>query len=128
MIQHNSRTAIGMAALWLTFSIGQETAAQDKRRVLEEVIVTAQKQEQSLIDVPASVSVIDGKAMAENAALDAQDMVAYTPNVKYVTSNSVPTFTIRGFGTPSQGRHIEPSAELVDVRYSFGTEALALGL
>ncbi len=94
--------------------------AQEKRRVLEEVIVTAQKQEQSLIDVPASVSVIDGKAMAENAALDAQDMVAYTPNVKYVDSNSVPTFTIRGFGTPAQGRHIEPSAALVIDGVSYG--------
>lgn len=88
-------------------------------RVIEEVIVTAQKREQGLIDVPASVSVIGGELATEAALIDAQDMVQYTPNVKLNSNNSNPVLSIRGFGTPPLARNIEPSVGVVinDIYY-----------
>jgi iron complex outermembrane receptor protein len=93
--------------------------ANENSRVIEEVIVTAQKREQGLIDVPASVSVIGGDMASEAALIDAQDMVQYTPNVKFNSSNSNPVLSIRGFGTPPLARNIEPSVGVVinDVYY-----------
>lgn len=93
--------------------------ANENSRMIEEVIVTAQKREQGLIDVPASVSVIGGDMAKEAALVDAQDMVQYTPNVKFNSNNSNPVLSIRGFGTPPLARNIEPSVGVVinDVYY-----------
>lgn len=92
-------------------------------RMLEEVIVTAQKREQGLIDVPASVSVVGGEMASDAALVDAQDMVQYTPNVKFNSNNSNPVLSIRGFGTPPLARNIEPSVGVVinDVYYGRAT-------
>ena len=92
-------------------------------RMLEEVIVTAQKREQGLIDVPASVSVVGGEMAKDAALVDAQDMVQYTPNVKFNSNNSNPVLSIRGFGTPPLARNIEPSVGVVinDVYYGRAT-------
>ncbi|NKI16713.1 TonB-dependent receptor [Spongiibacter sp. KMU-166] len=92
-------------------------------RTIEEVIVTAQKREQGLIDVPASVSVVGGELASEAALVDAQDMVQYTPNVKFNSNNSNPVLSIRGFGTPPLARNIEPSVGIVinDVYYGRAT-------
>ncbi len=92
-------------------------------RMIEEVIVTAQKREQGLIDVPASVSVVGGEMASEAALVDAQDMVQYTPNVKFNSNNSNPVLSIRGFGTPPLARNIEPSVGVVinDVYYGRAT-------
>ena len=92
-------------------------------RLIEEVIVTAQKREQGLIDVPASVSVVGGELASEAALVDVQDMVQYTPNVKFNSNNSNPVLSIRGFGTPPLARNIEPSVGVVinDVYYGRAT-------
>jgi iron complex outermembrane receptor protein len=94
-------------------------------RVLEEIIVTAQKREQSLQDVPVSVSVIDGEFIKEAGLIDIQDMVQYVPNIKVNFDDLTPTITIRGFGTPPFGRALEPSVGLVidDVYYGRMTYA-----
>jgi iron complex outermembrane receptor protein len=94
-------------------------------RVLEEIIVTAQKREQSLQDVPVSVSVIDGEFIKDAGLIDIQDVVQYVPNVKVNFDDLTPTITIRGFGTPPFGRALEPSVGLVidDVYYGRMTYA-----
>lgn len=57
---------------------------------LEEVVVTAQKREQSLMDVPISVSAVSGEKMNEAGISNLQDMTAYVPNL---------TFNQTGIGT-----------------------------
>ena len=91
------------------------------RRVIEEIVVTAQKSEQSLRDVPMSVSAIDGEFVRDAAITDAQELVQYTPNVKFTQAfSAVPTITIRGFGSPPLARSIEPSVGLVIDDVFFG--------
>lgn len=90
-------------------------------RVLEEVIVTAQKRAQSLQEVPMSVSALGGDMAAEAAIVDTQDLVQYTPNVKFTASNPQYSSTmIRGFGSPPLARNIEPSVGLVIDGISYG--------
>lgn len=84
-------------------------------RVIEEVIVTAQKREQSLQDVPVSVSSIGSELIAVAAIDDVQDMVQYTPNVKFSTPNATPVVTIRGFSNGAAGRGLEsPVGTVID--------------
>ncbi|WP_269620598.1 TonB-dependent receptor [Zhongshania sp. BJYM1] len=96
-------------------------AQQDNKRILEEVIVTAQKRSQSLQDVPMSVSALSGDMASEAAIVDAQSLVQYTPNVKFTASNPQnSSTTIRGFGSPPLARNIEPSVGLVIDGISYG--------
>ena len=90
-------------------------------RVLEEVIVTAQQRAQTLQEVPMSVSALSGDLAAEAAIVDAQDLVQYTPNVKFTASNPQYSSTmLRGFGSPPLARNIEPSVGLVIDGVSYG--------
>lgn len=94
------------------------------RRVIEEIVVTAQKTEQGLRDVPISISAIGGEQIKEAAITDPGELVQYTPNVKFSAGIAALTsVTIRGFGTPPFARGIEPSVGLVidDVFYGRST-------
>lgn len=88
----------------------RSTPQPSNRRVIEEIVVTSTKTEQSLQDVPASVSTISGDLAKAAAITDVTDLVQYTPNVKFSNQISyLPNITIRGFGTPPLGRALESS-------------------
>ncbi|WP_372760460.1 TonB-dependent receptor, partial [Litorivivens sp.] len=94
---------------------------EDGRRVLEEVIVTAQKRAQSLQEIPMSVSAISGDMATDAAIVDTTDLVQYTPNVKFTAANPAYSSTsIRGFGTPPLAQNLEPSVGLVIDGVSYG--------
>jgi iron complex outermembrane receptor protein len=108
-----------------TFAGAQESA-QSKGRVIEEVVVTAQKTEQSLQEVPVSVTAIGGDFVKEAGLTDLVDIVQYAPNVQFYESGSLfASFNIRGFATPPLGLGLEPSVGLVidDVPYGRSTYA-----
>jgi iron complex outermembrane receptor protein len=89
-------------------------------RVIEEVIVTAQKKAQNLQDVPISVSSFDRDFIADLGVTDIGQLVQYTPNVKFDNSfGGAALLTIRGFGTPPLANGLEPSVGLTidDVFY-----------
>jgi outer membrane receptor protein involved in Fe transport len=54
-----------------------------RARVIEEIIVTAQKKEQAAIDVPISMSVLDDQLIAEEGIKDLRDVSLYVPNVSF---------------------------------------------
>ena len=56
-----------------------ETSSNDQR--VETVIVTAEKREQNIQDVPASVSVLTGAELAAMHAVSLQDMAGYIPGM-----------------------------------------------
>src|SRR6185312_5831439 len=82
--------------------------------VLEEIVVTARKRDESLHDVPVAVNAF-GAAEIQSAGIERpQDFIALTPNVTMVqTQNQGTSFiTVRGI---SQARNSEPSvAVLID--------------
>ncbi|MEO1657758.1 MAG: TonB-dependent receptor [Pseudomonadota bacterium] len=64
---------------------------------VDEIVVTAQKREQSLQDVPVSVTVFDAEALADYQIEGIQDYFAFTPNVGIVQTNPTSTdISIRG--------------------------------
>ncbi len=90
-------------------------------RVLEEVVVTAQKTQQSLQDVPISISALGGDFMQENNIGDLVEVSTYVPNVRVeFTSPSSPQVFIRGFGTNSFNPSFEPAVGLVSDEIFFG--------
>lgn len=63
-----------------------------------EIVVTAQKREQNLQDVPISISVVDGDAMKAQGAASLTDYAGYVPGLQVATSGTPgqTTITLRG--------------------------------
>ncbi len=72
----------------------------DSRRVTNNVIiVTAQRQNQSLQEVPIAVSAFDAAALESQQIENASDLQLTLPNVSFTKSNfTSSSFTIRGIG------------------------------
>jgi len=82
--------------------------------MLEEVIVTAQKREQNLQDVPISVQAFTGEALAESGIKDVFDLQANAPGLQVNQSQNATTsnFSIRGIGTGGNNFGFESSVGL----------------
>jgi len=66
--------------------------------VLEEIIVTAQKRDQSLQDVPVAISAFSGEALEKASIKNLNQVVAYTPGLagQNQTGNNLDHLSIRG--------------------------------
>lgn len=85
----------------LPFLIGAAGAAraQDSSWSLEEVVVTAQKRQQRLQDVPASVTAITSEGLAINRITSVLSLDSVTPNLTITNvpaGNTSPVYSMRG--------------------------------
>jgi len=67
-----------------------------------DIVVTAQKREQRLQDVPISMEVVTGQKVADFAAADFKAVQNFVPNMFVQQTNGNDTIYIRGFGSPPQ--------------------------
>ncbi|MCP5179967.1 MAG: TonB-dependent receptor [Pseudomonadales bacterium] len=88
---------------------------------LEEIVVTAQKREQSLQDVPFSVTAMSGESLQAMQVHDVQDLASVEPSLFITSTGSVgqgAAFRLRGFGSPNFQLGIESAvAAFVDGVY-----------
>lgn len=91
------------AALTLaTVSFAPCASAQEV--ILEEVLVTSQKREQSLQDVPSSVVAISGETLDDLSIENLQDLTSYATNIHLTETGLSTQLRIRGIGSDnSQG-------------------------
>ncbi len=76
---------------------------------LEEVIVTAQKREEGLQDVPISVEAFSADQIDNLSAQDIGDLSLFTPNVDISRAANQPRYSIRGIGTSDFGVGADPA-------------------
>ncbi|MFT4920688.1 MAG: iron complex outermembrane receptor protein [Zhongshania aliphaticivorans] len=90
-------------------------AAQKESLKLEELIVTAQRREQSIQDVPISISVFSGDKLAEMKVDRFEDLVLQEPSLtlKAGMSPNALQFGMRGFSSLILGQGIQPAVSLV---------------
>jgi outer membrane receptor protein involved in Fe transport len=82
---------------------------------VKEIVVTAQKREQNLQDVPVVVTSLPGKLLQDAGVKDIKDLTVLTPGLT-VTSTSNETITtarIRGVGTVGDNPGLESSVGVV---------------
>ncbi len=93
---------------------------------MEEVVVTAQKREQTLQEVPVAVSVVTSDTIEKaqiNDILDLQSVIPALRVSQFQTSGNT-NFVIRGFGNGANNAGIEPSVGVfVDGVYRSRTSA-----
>ncbi len=96
---------------------------------LEEVVVTAQKREQKLSDVPIAVSVLGADQIDAAFANNIESLQAYVPSVSFRTGNTTrnSALTVRGIGTISFSVAAEPSVSTVVDNVVLGRSGQAFG-
>ena len=104
----------------------QESGA-DSDNVLDEIIVVAQKREQSLQEVPISVMAFSNEFLNKSGITDVFQLQAAAPSLKVEKAQSAAStgFAIRGIGTSSQNYGFESAVGLfVDGVYQSRASAL----
>lgn len=109
---------IGGAAASVLLLAAQPALAQtggDEAVSLTEIVVTAQKREEKLQDVPAAVSVISGDALAARGSVNLESAQYLVPTLNFRKSGTTinQTLFLRGVGTSTFSIAGEPSISTV---------------
>ena len=107
---HARKTLSLLVAAWVASGAGTALA-----QGLEEVVVTAQKREQSLQDAPISIAAFGADALEQKSVNNIEDLGTSVPNVKITRSPSnttAATIAIRGSTTINPAITWEPTVGL----------------
>lgn len=101
-----------VAAAGLAFS--STVAAQEDTAIFEEIVVTVQRREQSLMDVPVAVSALSGADIEAAGIKDMFDLQQNVANLIVGQSQTATStnFAIRGVGSTSNNFGVESSVGL----------------
>jgi iron complex outermembrane receptor protein len=109
------RAVVGALALAVVPAWGQQASEQQETRTIDTIIVTAQKREQSLQDVPLVVTAVSEQLLQDTGVRDIKDLTILTPGllVTSTSNESVTTARIRGIGTVGDNAGLESSVGVV---------------
>jgi iron complex outermembrane recepter protein len=121
-----------LALIALTGVAQAQESAPAAEPALQEIVVTAQKREQSLQDVPMAVSALTSSMLQDAGVVSIQGVVALVPSLEVVTNDSPisTAYRIRGVGSDANIPTFEPDVGLfVDgvymVRSGLGIDELS---
>src|SRR3990167_963643 len=100
---------VATSALAATIFTGVAHAQSGGVTTIEELVITAEKREQSLQDVPVAVSAFTSEARDLVGINSVQDMTNFTPGLTY--NNSGDRITLRGIGRISNVQSADRSEE-----------------
>ena len=103
-------------------AIAQEEDESDGPSILEEVVVTAEKREESEMTVPLAITAFDSFKIEKLKIENVNDLALMTPGLEATTHAHNNLFTMRGVGTTFSSAHLSESAVAV---YQSGQAALA---
>ena len=89
--------AVQSALLIALPPVGQVALAEGQTAVLEEIVVTARKREERLIDVPMAVSSFSGEQLEATGVESIKELYGTAPNVYFVAAE---------FGSDTIGQHL----------------------
>ena len=93
-----------------TPAYAQNNGDEEAGRMLEEVIVTVQKREQTLQEVPVTVTAFSGDFVTENGVQDIRDIAGLTPNLSIkARGETEASVFIRGIGSQAPGIGADPA-------------------
>jgi iron complex outermembrane receptor protein len=104
-------SAVVLAGLTPLAAQAQDTETQ----TVDSIVVTAQKREQNLQDVPVVVTAVGAKLLQDTGVKDIKDLTILTPGltVTSTTSEASTTARIRGVGTVGDNPGLESSVGVV---------------
>jgi len=109
------RYIAGLLAISAALSGNAWAADTPSQPTLTEIIVTAQKRQQNIQDVPVSVMAVSGQQLQDAGVKDIKNLQVLTPGVTVTstTSENVTTARIRGMGTVGDNPGLESSVGVI---------------
>ncbi|RZJ45453.1 MAG: TonB-dependent receptor [Brevundimonas sp.] len=105
-----SAVALVAGAMLAFPAAAQDGPQESSATALDDVIVTAQRREQSLQDVPIAITAFNSETLERTAATGISDVAAKAPGVTLTQFNiGEPQLYIRGVGTSSDSAASDPS-------------------
>jgi outer membrane receptor protein involved in Fe transport len=99
------------------------TAVAQSNLVLQEILVTAQKREESLADVPISVNVVSAEVIQNNNINKIADITEYVPNMTMTETGVSTQMYVRGIGSGNNQGFEQSVGQYVDGIY-YGRQQL----
>ena len=109
MINKNLISTIGISLVMIIMPLNSARAA------LEEIIVTAQKREQSLQDVPMAVTAVGRELLENNEINSIEDLTKVVPSLRLTPDGNTDSgvINIRGIGTNVNSVAVEPNVSVM---------------
>lgn len=107
-----SAVSAAMAAMVGTPAAIAQEESRASAKLLEEIVVTARKREESILDVPIAVTALNSDQLDILKVRDIESLSVGLPNVAFDdvgTSRGVANFSIRGLGINSSIPSIDPT-------------------
>lgn len=111
----HARLAATVSVLALTMAAPAlaQTASDNGATSVDDIIVTAQKREESIQDVPIAVSAFSGETLDAMKIEGGSELMRAIPNVTFSKSNfSMYNFSIRGIGTKAISAASDPAVAI----------------
>ena len=92
---------LSLALMAIIGTLGPQTSTSAFAQVsgLEEIVVTAQRREQSIMEVPIAVTLVSGQELETFNLETSHDLQFLVPGVTFAASSSTSQITLRGVGT-----------------------------
>ncbi len=110
-----NKPQLALTTMALAIAPISQTMAQ---LMLEEVVVTAQKREQSLQDVPIAVAAMSGDKINDSGIVDLEELALYIPNVSINQGQATANLFIRGVGSGTNAGFEQSVGLYIDGIYS----------
>ncbi len=114
-----------VAPLWSAPALAQ---AADEEANGNDIIVTAQRREEKLVDVPMTVSVISAETLTSSGVNSVRDLANVTSGFQLGNGGSYPQPAIRGITTTNAGAYENNVAVFVDGLYQTTPQVLNMDL
>lgn len=99
-----------ISALTLASSVGASSVAYAEEGVIEEIVVTVQRREESVQEVPIAISAFSGEFISDTNLDDVKDLSLYTPGLSGNSKDSfIDVLNMRGIFTLDFGVGGDPS-------------------
>ncbi|WP_332659724.1 TonB-dependent receptor [Brevundimonas sp.] len=110
-----SAAVVGACAFGIAGAASAQQAPQEQPTTIDDIIVTAQKREQNLQDVPIVVTSLSQEVLQDAGVRDIKDLQILTPGMTVTSTSSEASTTarIRGVGTVGDNPGLESSVGVV---------------
>ena len=121
------RHSMAFSGAVIAVSVLGSTDVFAQREGLDEILVTAQRREQSLQDVPISVTAVTGELIEQGGFSDVEDLSIFVPNLFMRDAFTGQSLIVRGVGTSTGNEAFEQAVAAFSDGVYYGRDNLSQG-
>ena len=125
MFSKNNKSFVIPSLATIIVALFLSPAAQTQ--VLEEIIVTAQRREQSILEVPISLEAFTSNTLSQQGLRTLADLANFSPSVEIDVNSVDQASTVRGLGTYARNFGVEGAVPIFVDGTHYGRVPMVMG-